>query len=76
MYRDRFSLACSAAVLATAVLGVPLGTGAPSDAAAAGPEQAASGVHGAVNVTIWSIYSDGPDFQAVPSGAIGDYGPP
>jgi hypothetical protein len=37
--------------------------------------QAALGVHGAVNVTIWSIDSDGPNFQAILSGAIGDYGP-
>jgi hypothetical protein len=33
------------------------------------------GVRGVVNVTIWSIDSDGPDFQAILSGAIGDYGP-
>ena len=26
-------------------------------------------------MTIWSIDSDGPDFQAILSGAIGDYGP-
>jgi hypothetical protein len=32
-------------------------------------------VHGEVNLTIWSIDSDGPDFQAILSGAIGDYGP-
>jgi hypothetical protein len=63
------------AVLAAAVLGGPLGAGASSEAAAVGPKQAASGVHGTVNVTIWSIDTDGPDFQAVLSGAIGDYGP-
>ncbi len=28
-----------------------------------------------VNVTIWSVDSDGPDFQAILSGAIGDFGP-
>jgi hypothetical protein len=26
-------------------------------------------------LVIWSVDSDGPDFQAVLSGAIGDYGP-
>jgi hypothetical protein len=67
--------ALSGAVLTAAVLGEPLGPGASSDAAAAAPEPAPSGVHGAVNVTIWSIDSDGPQFQAVLSGAIGDYGP-
>lgn len=33
------------------------------------------GVHGEVHLAIWSIDSDGPDFQAILSGAIGDYGP-
>jgi hypothetical protein len=32
-------------------------------------------VLGEVNLTIWSIDSDGPDFQAILSGTIGDYGP-
>ncbi len=32
-------------------------------------------MHGAVNVTIWSIDSDGPDFQPILSWAIGYYGP-
>ena len=51
-------------------------TGAVSDAAAAaGPTQVAWSVHGAVNVTIWSIDSDGAGFQAILSAAIGDYGP-
>jgi hypothetical protein len=40
----------------------------------AGQEQATSGVDGEVHLAIWSIDSDGPDFQAVLSGAIGDYG--
>ena len=30
--------------------------------------------HGKVNLTIWSVNSDGPDFEAIASGAIGDYG--
>jgi len=67
--------ALSGALLAAAVLAGSLVTGAASDAAASGPTQAALGVHGAVNVTIWSIDSDGPDFQAILSGAVGDYGP-
>ncbi len=44
-------------------------------AAAAAPRLPASGVHGEVHLAIWSVDSDGPDFQAVLSGAIGDYGP-
>jgi hypothetical protein len=31
-------------------------------------------VHGSVNLTIWSVDSDGPDFQVILSGAIGDFG--
>ena len=76
MNRDHFAQACSAVLLAAAMLGGPLGAGTSSVAAAAGrPKQAALGLHGTVNVTIWSIDSDGPDFQAILSGAIGDYGP-
>jgi hypothetical protein len=63
------------ALLAGAVLGGSLFVGAASDAAAAVPTAAALALHGAVNVTIWSIDSDGPDFRAILSGAIGDYGP-
>lgn len=46
----------------------------PASAAAAGLEPAL-GVHGEVHLAIWSVNSDGPDFQAILSGAIGDYGP-
>lgn len=61
--------------LVTAVtIGGSLGAGACT-AAATAPRQAAASVHGTVNVTIWSIDSDGADFQAIVSGAIGDYGP-
>jgi hypothetical protein len=67
--------ACSATLLAAATLSGTLGSGTSSLATAAEPKQAALGFHGTVNVTIWSIDSDGPDFQAVLSGAIGDYGP-
>ena len=43
--------------------------------AAAKPQTSPSGVHGAVNVTVWSIDSDGAYFQSIVSGAIGDFGP-
>ncbi len=39
------------------------------------PRHPTANLHGEVNVTIWSIDSDGPDFQAILSGAIGDSGP-
>jgi hypothetical protein len=39
------------------------------------PGKTPPGIHGEVHLTIWSIDSDGPDFQAILSGAIGDYGP-
>ena len=48
---------------------------ATSASAATIPRHPAASLHGEVNVTIWSIDSDGPDFQAILSGAIGDSGP-
>ena len=62
------SLAVAAA--ATAISLSATGTVA---AAESGPKPPAS-VHGKVHFAVWSIDSDGPDFQAVLSGAIGDYG--
>ena len=49
---------------------------ATSASAASMPRHPTANLHGEVNVTIWSIDSDGPDFQAILSGAIGDSGPP
>jgi hypothetical protein len=66
--------ALSAAVVLAAVGGL-LGAGASSASAATVPGHAADELHGKVNVIIWSIDSDGPGFQAILSGAIGDYGP-
>lgn len=39
------------------------------------PGKTPPGVRGQVHLTVWSVDSDGPDFQAILSGAIGDYGP-
>ena len=66
--------ALSAAVVFAAV-GGSLGAGASSVSAATVPGHAADELRGKVNVIIWSIDSDGPGFQAILSGAIGDYGP-
>jgi hypothetical protein len=34
-----------------------------------------SSVHGTANIMLYSINSDGPDFRAIVTGVIGDYGP-
>jgi hypothetical protein len=36
---------------------------------------AASSAGGTANIVLYSVNSDGPDFRAVVTGAIGDYGP-
>jgi hypothetical protein len=46
---------------------------APARARTSAPGSAA--VHGTANIMLYSINSDGPDFRAVVSGVIGDYGP-
>jgi hypothetical protein len=46
---------------------------APAMARTSAPGPAA--IHGPANIMLYSINSDGPDFRAVVSGAIGDYGP-
>lgn len=57
-----------AAVLAAAVAGC---------ASAAGPAvtTAVTAPAGTARLTAWSVNSDGPHFQAVLTGAVGDYGP-
>lgn len=30
---------------------------------------------GATRIVVWSVNSDGPDFRAILTGAVGDYGP-
>jgi len=67
-------------VFGTAMLDAVIGATSPSASAsnvtaAAGRTPATGDVHGVANVVIYSINSDGPDFQAIVSGAIGDYGP-
>jgi hypothetical protein len=80
MSRDRLFQACRAAVLGTAMLvtgpgGTALGASNSTIAPAARHTPATGAVRGVVNLVIYSINSDGPDFQAIVSGAIGDYGP-
>ncbi len=61
--------------VAVVALGGPLGAGGASASGTTVPGHVAPSLHGEVNVAIWSVNSDGPDFQAILSGAIGDYGP-
>ncbi len=63
------------AAVVVVVLGGPLVAGTAIASGATVPGQAVAHLHGDVNMTMWSIDSDGPDFQAILSGAIGDYGP-
>jgi len=77
---DRFVKACTAAVVGIATLGIvigstSLGATAGTVAAAARPTPALGAVGGVANLAVYSINSDGPYFQAIISGAIGDYGP-
>jgi hypothetical protein len=62
-------------VLGSPIAGVALGATTGTVAAAAGHAPAAGGTRGVANLVIYSINSDGPYFQAIVSGAIGDYGP-
>ena len=85
MPNDRLLRAHIACVLGTAVLGTAMlgaaigatssGAAASTVTAAAGRTPATGAIHGVANLVIYSINSDGPDFQAIVSGAIGDYGP-
>jgi hypothetical protein len=63
--------------LVASVLAAALAAGG---VAAAGCASAASAtehatIRGASNIMIYSINSDGPDFRAIVTGAVGDYGP-
>jgi hypothetical protein len=60
---------------AAVVLGTSLAAAALSLPGAAAAQKPAPGVHGEVHFAIWSVDSDGPDSQAILSGAIADYGP-
>src|SRR5204863_2344687 len=44
---------------------------AASQAAATAP----AGHAGTARIVVWSVDSDGPDFRAIATGAVGDYGP-
>ncbi|MGH3206382.1 MAG: hypothetical protein ACRDNO_01335 [Trebonia sp.] len=85
MYQAKAAAPVGAAVLggaiavagcATAATGTGTSTAATTKAVtAATAVTAASSVHGTANIMLYSVNSDGPDFRAVVTGAIGDYGP-
>jgi hypothetical protein len=64
-----------------AILGIALALAgcAPATAAQASAQTpakpAVAQIHGTAHIVIYSVNSDGPDFRAVLSGSIGDYGP-
>ena len=64
--------------LLTAVAAVALAGCATtaSQAATATTQTTATGsAAGATRIVIWSVNSDGPDFRAILTGGVGDYGP-
>jgi hypothetical protein len=70
--------AIAAAGCATAATGTGTSTAATATAMTAAtttPVPAASSAGGTANIVLYSVNSDGPDFRAVVTGAIGDYGP-
>ena len=60
---------CSAA--ASGATAAPSGTGATTTGTAATADSATKNTH----LTVFSVNSDGPDFKAIVTGAVGDYGP-
>jgi hypothetical protein len=63
------------AVVLTAALAAACSAPATATATARTNAPGSAAVHGTTNIMLYSINSDGPDFRAVVSGVIGDYGP-
>lgn len=67
--------------LVASVLAAALTAGGIATAGCASAESAADGaadgvaISGTSNIMLYSINSDGPDFRAIVTGAVGDYGP-
>jgi hypothetical protein len=69
------ALICSSLAACSASTTTAAAPGHGALTAKTAPRKTPPGVHGEVHLAIWSVDSDGPDFQAILSGAIGDYGP-
>ena len=77
MNRKQVAALVGAGVLGGAVAGcAPVATKASTVTTTATVTAAADPApHGPTNIMLYSINSDGPDFRAIVTGAIGDYGP-
>jgi hypothetical protein len=78
MNRGRLSALVSIALLggAIAIVGCAQAATKANTATTASATTATDlAVHGSANIMLYSINSDGPDFRAIVTGAIGDYGP-
>ena len=62
-------------VLAGALAGCAPAVSAPAVSGAAGTAATAGAHAKTARLVVWSVNSDGPRFQAILTGAIGDYGP-
>jgi hypothetical protein len=60
---------------ATVLAGALAATGCAASAASTGAASPATAARDNAHLMVYSINSDGPDFRAIVSGAIGDYGP-
>lgn len=67
--------AAGVAAAAIATAGCASATSASAAATAPATAQAAETIKGATHIMVYSINSDGPHFQAIATGAVGDYGP-
>ena len=65
----------AAAGLAAAAIATAGCATAATSASAAATAPAAKTIKGATHIMVYSINSDGPHFQAIVTGAVGDYGP-
>ena len=67
----------AAGLAAAAIAGAGCASAATSASAAAAPapDPATKTINGAAHIMAYSINSDGPHFQAIVTGAVGDYGP-
>jgi hypothetical protein len=71
MFRNRPAALFGATVLAGALAA----TGCTASAASTGAASPATAAKDNAHLMVYSINSDGPDFRAIVTGAIGDYGP-
>jgi hypothetical protein len=74
MHKNRFASAISVAGLAATLAITGCASATASTAVPASQTAAGSGASTA-HIIVYSINSDGPDFRAIVTGAVGDYGP-